>query len=77
MSDSAMQYSNYGLYEIEEKLDLFFPSVEVRIRRTDDTNFSYLRKDSEGNVVEKIIPSVSKKIQLEVAPIRPLNYPAR
>ena len=72
-----MQYSNYGLYEIEEKLDLFFPSVEVRIRRTEDTNFSYLRKDSEGNVVEKIIPSISKKIQLEVAPIRPLNYPAR
>jgi len=77
MGESVKQYSKYGSYEIEEKLDLFFPSVDVRISRDDEGNFSYLRKDSEGNIVEKIIPSVSKKIRIEVAPIRPLNYPAR
>ena len=54
---------------------MFFPSVEVRITRDDENNFSYLRKDPEGNVVEKRIPSTSN-IKLEVAPIRPLNYPA-
>ena len=77
MGESVKQYSKYGPYEIEEKLELFFPSVEVRISRDDEGHFSYLRKDSEGNIVEKIIPSVSKKIRIEVAPIRPLNYPAR
>ncbi|MDH3341225.1 MAG: DUF432 domain-containing protein [Nitrosopumilus sp.] len=77
MDKSVKQYSKYGFYEIDEKLELFFPSVEVRISKDDDGNFSYLRKDSEGNMTEKIIPSISKKIKIEVAPIRPLNYPAR
>lgn len=77
MGESVKQYSKYGVYEIEEKLELFFPSAEVRINRTEEDKFSYLRRDSEGNIVEKIIPSISKKIQIEVAPIRPLNYPAR
>ena len=77
MGESVKQYSKYGSYEIEEKLELFFPSVDVRISRDDEDHFSYLRKDSEGNIVEKIIPSISKKIRIEVAPIRPLNYPAR
>lgn len=77
MGESVKQYSKYGSYEIEEKLELFFPSVDVRISRDDEGNFSYLRKDSEGNVVEKIIPSILKKIRIEIAPIRPLNYPAR
>jgi hypothetical protein len=57
MGESVKQYSKYGSYEIEEKLELFFPSVDVRISR-----------DDEG---------ISKKIRIEVAPIRPLNYPAR
>jgi hypothetical protein len=77
MGESVKRYSKYGSYEIEEKLELFFPSVDVRISRDDEGHFSYLRKDSEGNIVEKIIPSISKKIRIEVAPIRPLNYPAR
>ena len=77
MGESVKRYSKYGSYEIEEKLELFFPSVDVRISRDDEDHFSYLRKDSEGNIVEKIIPSISKKIRIEVAPIRPLNYPAR
>lgn len=77
MDKSVKQYSKYGFYEIDEKLELFFPSVEVRISKDDEGNFSYLRKDSEGNMTEKIIPSISKKIKIEVAPIRPLNYPAR
>ena len=68
-------FSKYGYYEINESLDLFFPSVEIRISREDENNFSYLRKDPEGNVAEKIIPSESS-IKIEVAPIRPLNYPA-
>lgn len=77
MNDTTKQYSKYGVYEIEENLTLFFPSVEVRINRRDVESFSYIRKDSEGKEVEKIIPLISAKLKIEVAPIRPLNYPAR
>ena len=70
-------YAKYGVYETVDKLDLFFPSVEVKINRRDEKSFSYLRKDSEGNITEKIIPSTSKKLTIEISPIRPLNYPAR
>ncbi|MGD8638383.1 MAG: DUF432 domain-containing protein, partial [Nitrosopumilaceae archaeon] len=73
--EQTKEFTKYGFYEVEEKIEIFFPSVEVRIERDDEKGFSYLRKDAEGNVVEKIIPSKSK-IKLEVAPIRPLNYPA-
>lgn len=71
------EYANYGIYEIEEEMELFFPSVEVRIRKDNGNQFSYLRKDSEGNLVEKLIPADKNKITIEVAPIRPLNYPGR
>jgi len=71
------EYSKYGIYEIEENLELFFPSVEIRIKRKDKGNFSYLRKDTEGKITEKIVPTPDdKKMKIEVAPIRPLNYPA-
>jgi len=69
------KYANYGSYEIEEELELFFPSVVVRIHKNDENNFTYLRKDPEGDVVEKLIPAHQNKLKIEVAPIRPLNYP--
>jgi len=69
-------YANYGLYEIKEELALFFPSVEIRIKRKDESNFSYLRKDPEGKIAEKIVPVQGESMKIEVAPIRPLNYPA-
>jgi len=72
----SREYSNYGPYEIEEEMELFFPSVEVRIKRKDEKNFTYLRKDPEGNIAEKIVPVQGKRMKIEVAPIRPLNYPA-
>lgn len=76
-AESNREFANYGIYEIEDQLELFFPSVEIRIKRRDKGNFSYLRKDPEGNIVEKIVPTLDhKKMKIEIAPIRPLNYPA-
>ncbi len=71
------EYSSYGLYEIEEEKVLFFASVEIRIKRESENVFLYLRKDSEGNITEKVIPVKGNKMKIEVVPIRPLNYPAR
>ena len=76
-SDSEVAFSKYGVYIISSSLELFFPGVEIKIDKISDNVFSYLKKDLEGNVVEKKIPLKSSELKIEVAPIRPLNYPAK
>ena len=79
MSDDALEpnFSNYGIYEINENLDLFLPDTVIKIEKIGDSAFSYFRRNSEGGIVEKIIPKKSNNIKIEIAPIRPLNHPAR
>ena len=67
----------YGIYEIKENTELIFPLIKARIAKGKEKSFFYSRVDSEGNQVEKIIPTNEGKIKIEIAPIRPLNYPAR
>lgn len=67
----------YGIYDIKENTEFLFPSIKARITRDQDKSFSYSRIDSEGNTVDKIIPANQEKITIEIAPIRPLNYPGR
>jgi len=67
----------YGIYDIKQNTEFHFPSITVRIKKDQEKSFFYSRVDSEGNNVEKIIPANEGRIALEVAPIRPLNYPAR
>lgn len=68
---------NYGIYDIKENTEILLPSITVRIVKDNEKRFFYSRIDSEGNQVEKIIPTDQDKITIEIAPIRPLNYPAR
>jgi hypothetical protein len=78
MSDNQnSEYSSYGKYDIDNYLELLFPNVTIKIKKIGDNIFSYDKVDSEGNIVEKIIPILSSVLKIEVAPIRPLNYPAR
>ena len=70
-------HPNYGIFEIKENVELIFPSIKAQIKRDHEKSFFYSRVDSEGNKIEKIIPSDQDKITIEIAPIRPLNYPAR
>jgi uncharacterized protein len=78
MSDNPeTTFSNYGMYEVNETLDLSFPNTEIRIERVGKNAFSYFRKNSDGKIIEKMIPLKSDEIKIEVAPIRPLNHPAR
>jgi len=67
----------FGIYQVSDSLDLKLRTVEIKIERVGDHAFSYIRKDSENNIVEKIIPSKDNKLLIEITPIRPLNYPAR
>jgi hypothetical protein len=74
---SENNFSNYGIYTISDSLELILPNTKIKIEQISDKAFSYIRKDSEDNISEKIIPSKSNEIKVELAPIRPLNHPAR
>ncbi|WP_299290686.1 DUF432 domain-containing protein [Nitrosopumilus sp.] len=75
--DSSNEFSKYGVYDVSERLDLFLPNISIKFERVSENAFFYSRADSEGNVSEKMIPAKSNQIQIELAPIRPLNHPAR
>ncbi len=70
-------FSKYGIYKITDSTEFVFPNIEVKITKISDNVFSYTRKDSEDNLVEKLIPTKSTEITIEISPIRPLNYPAK
>ena len=75
--DSENIFSNYGVYDLSDNLELFLPNTSIKFQKISDNAFSYFRENSEGKIVEKIIPVKSDDIKIELAPIRPLNYPAR
>ena len=75
--DSKNIFSNYGIYDLGDDLELSLPNVSIKFQRISDNAFSYFRENSEGKIVEKIIPVKSNDLKIELAPIRHLNYPAR
>ena len=78
MSDtSEIVFSNYGIYDLEDEFELLLPHTSIKFHRISDNAFSYFRKNSEGKIIEKIIPVKSNDLKIELAPIRPLNHPAR
>lgn len=74
---SKSNFSKYGLYTVNQSLELTLPDTMIKFERIGDKLFSYFRKDSEGKIIEKMIPFSSNELQIELAPIRPLNHPAR
>lgn len=79
MSDEITQssFSKYGLYTVNENLELTLPETIIKFERIGENAFSYFREDSEGKIIEKMIPAKSNELKIELAPIRPLNHPAR
>ena len=70
-------FSKYGTYVIEDKLELKLPKTEIVIEKKSDNQFSYYRKNSEGQITNKLIPIKEKELKIELAPILPLNLPAK
>jgi len=75
--DFENTFSNYGVYDLVDDLELSLPNTLIKFQRISDNAFSYFRENSEGKIIEKIIPVKSNDIKIELAPIRPLNHPAR
>ncbi|MCV0392405.1 MAG: DUF432 domain-containing protein [Nitrosopumilus sp.] len=74
---SESKFDDYGIYVIDQNKEFLFPNVEIKIEKISPNVFSYNRKDSENNLVEKMIPTKEEQLILEFTPIRPVNYPAR
>jgi hypothetical protein len=70
------EYSSYGEYSISDKLEVFLPKTQIIIEKWEN-RFSYYRKNSENQELRKSIPGNKEKIRIEIAPILPLNLPAK
>ena len=76
-NDIESNLSNFGIYSVKDKLHLTLPDTIIKFERVGEKAFSYFRQDSEGKIAEKMIPATSNELKVEIAPIRPLNHPAR
>ena len=63
MSDDNGQssFSKYGLYTVNENLELTLPETMIKFERIGENAFSYFRRDSEGKIIEKMIPSKERE----------------
>lgn len=77
MSDTGNSFTDYGLYDVNDSLEIFLPDTDIKFEKISSDVFSYYRKNSDGKIIEKMIPVNSTTLKIEVAPIRPLNHPAR
>ena len=70
MSDaSEIIFSNYGIYDLGDNLELLLPNTLIKFQRISDNAFSYFRENSEGQIIEKIIPVKSNDVKIELVPI--------
>jgi hypothetical protein len=75
--ENSLEFPSYGIYEIDDSLELNLPNNAIQFKKITENVFSYMRKDSAGTITEKIIPSNKEKLKIEFAPIDALNYPAK
>ena len=76
-NNSEINFSNFGIYDLKDDLELILPNTSIKFNKISENAFSYFRENSEGKTLEKIIPVKSDDLKIELAPIRPLNLPAR
>ena len=75
--EQETHFAKFGVYSISDSLDLSFPGVDIKFQKVSSDVFSYMRRDDDNNTFEKMIPLISSELTIEIAPIRPLNYPAK
>lgn len=76
-SDEDQNFLNYGIYSITDDTEFDFPGTKIKFKKLSENAFLYQKVDLTEKITEKNIPSVSGSIEVEICPIRPLNYPAR
>ena len=68
-------FSKYGRYSVKDRLELEFPNTKIIISSIDNEKFSYQRTNSENESTNKIISAKGAKLEIEVAPVIPVNLP--
>lgn len=71
------KYSGFGTYTITDTLELSLPKTEITITHESDNTFSYRRKNSNNEITNKLVSASSDTLKIELAPILPLNLPAK
>lgn len=74
---SGLNITQFGIYKITDYADFIFPNTEIKIKRISEHVFSCIRKNHDDELVEKIIPTQSNELTIEICPIRPINHPAK
>ena len=69
-------YSGFGQYNISDKLQLILPKTHIIIEKKEN-RFSYYRKNSEDQELRKSVPGKKDALQIELAPVLPLNLPSK
>ena len=69
-------YSGFGQYDISDKLQLRLPKTQIIIEKKEN-GFSYYRKNSEDQELRKSVPGKKDALQIELAPVLPLNLPSK
>ena len=69
-------YSAFGQYNISDKLQLRLPKTQIIIEKKEN-RFSYYRKNSEDQELRKSVPGKKDALQIELAPVLPLNLPSK
>lgn len=71
------KFSNYGNYDVSDKLDLHLPKTEIHLERKSDNRISYYRKNSSNQEIRKSILQSGGSTRIELCPILPLHLPAK
>lgn len=75
-AENKSNFSSYGEYLVSDKTELKFPKTEILIEKKNNY-FSYYRKNSKDEITNKIITVTDNELKIEIAPILPLNLPAK
>jgi len=71
------KFSNYGHYDVSDKLDLHLPKTEIHLEGKSDNRLSYYRKNSSNQEIRKSILRSGGSTRLELCPILPLHLPVK
>ncbi|HSF28000.1 MAG TPA: DUF432 domain-containing protein [Nitrosopumilaceae archaeon] len=75
-SNLANNFSKYGRYTVKNDLELSLPDTKIKITKVGEGKFSYQRKNSTNDVVEKVLVFKTKDLLVEIAPSIPIHLPS-
>ena len=74
MENPSLEYSQYGVYKVDDELSLSFPNNTITITKKLQNQYLFCRKSGESEYKQRI-SSNSSSLSVQIAPILPLNLP--